>query len=334
MRRILPLSALLLALAAAYSGYWFWTAARLRNSITPWVDARRAQGYLLRWDAVAVGGFPAAFRLQFRNAHIAGSKPVPFAITADTLIGEARPWSLGHWRVTAPAGAHIAAPDRGAAFDAAAFDGSVVFGAAGPAAIHATAHDVSGSGLAQGLHITEADAQVTLPDRRPVDHRDAAFAVALRLGKIDLPRPVPSFGSTIDALALSGTIKGALPAGPLRNALVAWRDDGGIIELADGSLRWGTLSVTASGTLALDEALQPIGALTATIDGQNAIVDAVVAGGGLPAGEAHFAKIFLGLLAKPGADGKRHLVLPLRLQQDRVYLGPAQIAALPRFTWE
>ena len=40
------------------------------------------------------------------------------------------------------------------------------------------------------------------------------------------------------------------------------------------------------------------------------------------------------MMAKPGADGKKRLTLPVSLQNDRIYLGPAQIARLPRFTWE
>jgi hypothetical protein len=335
MRRIFVPFAVLLAIAAAYSGYWFYIAAKLRSGVTPWAEARRAEGYTLRWDDLRVDGFPAAFRLHFQHPSIAGSRPVPFTATGDTLIGEARPWDLRDWHVTAPAGAHIAAPNHGDGFTAGTLEGSLLLGPTRPTRLDLDARDIAGNSIAGVLHIAEADAHITLPEQRPVDHRGTAASATLHLSGIELPQPLPPpFGRTIDAVALTGTFKGVLPSGPLRDALAAWRDDGGTVDITDSSLHWGDLMVTATGTLALDDALQPVGALTAKIEGQDAIVDAVVAGGGLQPGDAHFAKVFLGLMAKAGADGRRRLTLPLRLQDDRAYLGPAQIAALPRFTWE
>ncbi len=145
---------------------------------------------------------------------------------------------------------------------------------------------------------------------------------------------MPSLGATVDAVTLSGALKGAVPAGQLRQALAAWRDDGGTIELEEGTLRWGSLAASANGTLALDTALQPIGALTATIENHDAVIDAAVAGGTLRADDASLAKVLLGLMVKPGIDGKKQLTLPVTLQNRRLYLGPAQIAVLPAITWE
>src|SRR5579863_7634575 len=111
--------------------------------------------------------------------------------------------------------------------------------------------------------------------------------------------------------SLSGSFKGTLPPGPLRQALAAWRDGGGIIEVRDGTVRWGSLAVDVNGTLALDAALQPIGALTATILDHNVLIDAAVAAGEMREGDASLVKTFLGLMAKSGPDGKKRLTLPL-----------------------
>src|SRR5260221_522214 len=199
MRRIIVavVVLLLVAAAASYTGYWFYIAGRLPEAIAGWAEARRGEGYGVRLDSLAVGGFPTSFRVT-----------------------------------------------------------------------------------------------------------------------------------------LAGAVKGAVPPGQLRQALATWRDDGGTIELEEGALRWGSLAASANGTLALDAALQPIGALTATIENHNAVIDAAVAGGTLRADDANLAKVLLGLMAKPGADGKKRLTLPVTLQNRRLYLGPAQIAVLPAITWE
>jgi hypothetical protein len=319
--------------AAAYSGYWFTTAARLRAGVERWAAARQAEGRDLRWTSVAVEGFPLSFRLRVTAAALRGERPVPFEASSPILTGEAWPWNLRHWRVSASAGAQLRTPIQDTALAAAALDGEIAFAASGGMAVTLRAHQIAATGGA-ALRVAEAELQFTLPDRAPASHRDMAVAAALRLSGLTLPRPVPPLGDTVDLLTLAGTVNGALPLGPLRQALAAWRDDGGTVELQDGAIRWGTLSLAARGTLALDDALQPMGALTATVEDQNAVIDAAVAQGSLRVGDADLAKIFLGLMAQSGPDGKRRLTVPLSLQKGRAYLGPAQIATLPRFTWE
>jgi hypothetical protein len=334
MRRIAVASCLALAVgAAAYGGYWFATAARLRSGIERWAAARQAEGRDLHWTGMAADGFPFAFRLRVTGAVLDGVRPLPFAAASPVLVGEARPWNLRHWRLSAPEGAQVTTPIDGTTLTAATLDGMLALGMAGATAVTLDAHDVAASGSAR-LHVAEAELQLTLPDHAPASHRDPAFDAALRLAKVTLPAPLPPLGDTVDILTLAATVKGALPPGPLRQALAAWREDGGTIELQDGAIRWGALALVANGTLALDETLQPIGALTATVEDQDAIIDAAVAHGTMRAGDADLAKAVLGLLAKPGADGKRRLTVPLSLQNHRLYLGPAQIATLPRLTWE
>lgn len=335
MRRFVFSVLLLFAMAAsAYVGYWFYVADRIRTGIEPWAEARRAEGYIAHWDSAAVDGFPASFRLTFTRAVFSGIKPLAFEIAGPTLVGEARPWDLKRWHISAPQGAGLEAPIENGAIEAASLDGTLDLDTPNGTAIALVAHDIAGGGAVAGLRIADADVRLTLPDHSPAGHMDAAFATTLHLSKLTLPISVPSFGSTVEALTLSGSFKGALPPGNLRQALAAWRDDGGTIELQDGSIRWGALVLDTKGTLALDDTLQPIGALTATIQGQNAIVDAAVAAGNLRAGDASLLKTFLGLMAKPGPDGTKLLTLPVSLQNTRVYLGPAQIADLPHITWE
>ena len=335
MRR--PILVLLAVLALAwlgYSGYWLYTAKRLASSIGPWAEARRADGYKLQWRTLEVEGYPAAFRLRFTDAAVAGVRPLPFAATMPLLTGKTAPWDLKHWQLEAPQGMRVEMPGVGEAVTAAALDGSLGFGAPEGTDVDVTLHGISAGGVISGMHADDAALHLAIPAKPPQSHQDAAIAAAIRLARITLPWQLPPFGSDIEAVRLAATVKGAMPPGTLRQSLDAWRADGGTVELEDGALRWGKLAVTTSGTLALDAALQPVGALTATIEDHTAIVDAAVASGNLPADNANFVKIFLGLMAKPGEDGKKRLTLPLSLQNDRAYLGPAQIARLPRFTWE
>ena len=85
----------------------------------------------------------------------------------------------------------------------------------------------------------------------------------------------------IDDLAFGVTVKGAVPDGPLVQAIAAWRDAGGTIELDRLQLNWGGLGATATGTMALDQDLQPIGAFSGGIEGFGAILSALVEAGRL-----------------------------------------------------
>jgi hypothetical protein len=60
----------------------------------------------------------------------------------------------------------------------------------------------------------------------------------------------------------------------------------------------------------------------------------MTASGKMKAGDAQLAKIALGLLAKPGADGVSRVTAPLTIQNGQLFLGPVRLAPMPRFTWE
>jgi hypothetical protein len=148
MRRIIAAAvALLLAAAAAsYTGYWFYIAHRLPDTIAAWAQARAAEGYDLRWGSLAVGGFPASFRVTATGVALAGARPLPFEATADAVIGEARPWNLRRWRVGALDGARVEAPTRGAAISAARLDATVAIEGDKAASMAVTARQIAGSG--------------------------------------------------------------------------------------------------------------------------------------------------------------------------------------------
>jgi hypothetical protein len=201
------------------------------------------------------------------------------------------------------------------------------------AAIDVTAVDLAGLGLAQGTKIGDAEAHIELPATPPQSHTDTALGVSLQMSDATLPAAVPGFGDTLSGFSFSAQLKGALPPGQIVPALSHWRDDGGTIELQSLRLRWGSLLVDASGTLALDQALQPEGAFTAVITGQDAAVDVAVKTGALKPSDAGTAKAVLGLLARPNANGDKALTVPMTIEKQKLYLGPAKLANIPPIPW-
>ncbi len=333
-RAAVTIGVVVLAAFAAYGVYWHVMAGRLRDGLAPWAAARQAEGYTLHWDRVKVGGFPTRFRFRFAGAHFTAQRPVPIAFTVSSLDVWAEPWNLHHWRFSTGDVAQVADPFGAAGFSLDHVEGSAQFDAGEPLALDVAISGAAGSGFAQGFAIGTASAHIEVPPNPPRNHRDTALDAVLELGAVRLPESVPGFGDTVTNLAFSTDLKGGLPPGPLAPALAAWRDAGGTVELRYFRLRWGGLLIDANGTLALDNALQPEGALSAEITGQDAAVDLAVTSGALQPADAALAKAVLGLLAKPGPSGEKAITVPLTLQQDHIFLGSAAIASLPHISWE
>ena len=333
MRRALPIAAAVLILAlAAYTGYWFYSAHRLRDGLAPWAAAQQKAGYDITWQSVAVEGFPFAFRLRFADAALAAQRPLPYRLTSPALHLAAAPWDIEDWHVTAPQGATLATP-AAASLTTGAIEGTIAT-AGGGARIALHAAGLTGGGLAQGLAVDAADAQVTLPAHPPASHTDPALSLSLTLNQTTLPTSPPGFGRKIATLALAATLDGRLPGGPLDRALAAWRDDGGTLVLQTAHLVWDDLDATVTGTLALDNDLQPIGSLSATIAHPDALIDAAVATGMLKERFAGVIKTVLAALAHPAANGQPVVTAPITLQEGQVFLGPAAVARLPHLTWK
>ena len=335
LRRIIRwLAALAVLLAVAYCGYWYYMAGRIRAGIDPWAEARRAEGYDLRWDGVAVEGFPWGFRVRFDNFFIASPKPLPYQASAGVMEFEAGPWNLQRWRFAAPGGAKLDLLLASAGFDAAGLSGDLTLPLDPEGALDIDALNLTGSGAAEGLKIGELRLGLSQPAKPPVSDRDPFLDLSLTLSHVVLARDLPPLSDTIQEISATVAVDGAFFPGPLAPALTAWRDRGGIVELQSFHLRWDALEVSANGTGALDARLQPIAALSATVEGQDAIVDAAVGGGEMSEQNGDLAKMVLGLLAKPGPDGQKQITAPLTVQDSRLYLGPARVARVPVINWE
>ena len=333
MRRTPPIVAAVLILAlAAYTGYWFYSAHRLRDGLGPWAAAQQKAGYDITWRSAVVEGFPFAFRLRFADAALAAERPLPYRLASPALRLTAAPWNLADWHVTAPQGATLAT-QAAASLAMGAVEGTVAT-AGGGARIALQAAGLTGGGLAQGLAADAADVQVTLPAHPPASHTDPALSLSLTLAQTVLPASPPGFGRKIATLTLAATLDGRLPDGPLDRTLAAWRDDGGTLVLQTAHLVWDDLDATLAGTLALDSDLQPIGALSATVAHPDALIDAAVATGMLKERFASVIKTVLAALAHPGANGQSVVTAPITLQEGQVFLGPAAVARLPHLTWK
>ena len=159
------------------------------------------------------------------------------------------------------------------------------------------------------------------------------MAFAMVAHDLALPAAPPGFAGTVDDLGFGVTLMGAFPSAPSRQAVTAWRDDGGTVELDNLHLHWGDMTINGSGTLALDNNLQPVGGFSGGVAGFDQLLNALVASGRVKAGDARVARLALAMLAKAGPDGRPEISTSLTIQNGEMYLGPAKLGPAPHIDW-
>ena len=139
------------------------------------------------------------------------------------------------------------------------------------------------------------------PDELPTS--SSRLAVAIHGPHLPVTAPAP-FNSTVQEVRFAAeppipSRNGSLPA-----TLEEWRFAGGRVEVHTIEIKWPPFAVTASGTIALDRHLQPVGAFSARFQGFFEVLDALVVGGAARNRDASTARVVLGILARspPGGD--------------------------------
>ena len=329
---------LLLAVVGGYVAYWHYVARQIENGLVAWQQSEGKRKVEASWQALRVVGFPFAFRIEIDHAVFRdfSRSPAPELHLAH-LSGTARPWDFDDWQLAAPAGftAELA-PAGGqpvAELAVKSAQGAAAIGAKDAAWIWLGMQDLAVKAAAT-VPIRSADAWVLLPAKPAVKDTDPSLGLAADLRHVGIAAPPVNFGKIIEEFALGVTLKGVLPPGPLAQAAARWRDAGGTIEVENLHVDWSGLGISANGTLALDQKLQPIAAFSSGIEGFGAILAALVAADQLTPEQASIVEIALNMLAKPGPDGKPQITAPFTIQNGKAYLGPARLGAIPRIVWE
>lgn len=339
----LPIGVLVLlaALAGGYYAYWRHVARQLEAGVVAWAAEQRALGNEVALSWSGIGGFPLRFAATFQDPAIRWREPRGEAAwTGATLHAEMAPWNLRRIELRSD-GQHDASLRL--AGDAAVWRVAAT-GFAG-------AIDLHGSGLLRGFTLALQQPDATLldgtvlasaaatvmldqPETPPTDFNMLLARVTLGLRGLALPPGKRLLTEqAVETLSFDATIKGPMPLAPLRVALAAWRDAGGVVELNSFAFAQGPLGVTGNATLALDAALQPEGAGTVTTTGLSEAVDILIKDGLIPPDRALIARTTVKALEKPAPDGRLQATVGLSLQNRTVSFGPVPLLTLQPIAW-
>jgi hypothetical protein len=318
-----------LLLAITYTFSWQALANHWRADIAAWAKAQAGAGWTVATGAIATSGFPGPIRLTLAQpsaADAAGDawQGPPVTVTFD-------PWHPGKPRFAGPGAQRFAfAGHPGIEIDAQSLDGTITLADGQPAELDLTARsvaagDVTLEGLTVELRRPPAEPDATVPTR---------LAAAIGLDRLTVPKGTANLlDPTIATAHLALRLRGPWPAGTHADALTAWRDGGGTIELDSFDFDWPPLAAAGDATVALDATLQPELAGTVTVRGGAAVIDRAAQAGMMDKDGANIAKLALLLASKPAGDGTGAAKLAVSVQKRVLSVGPVPLLQLPEVTW-
>lgn len=334
---------------------WFWFAREIQAGMQEFAARHDGNPVDISWDSVRVSGYPNRLNTHIAKPRGTWSGPdgnISWA-GADTILGF---FKDGGQTVSFRApGAHdftlrANGTERSMAALTQGFRGRLDFDGNGRA--------TGLRGLATGLDIKIDNKPATTLDRAAFDWsqtdngRDTSTdeihpkptghslifslsGVSLASAELD-PNLVETLGRNLDQLAGQLSVRGMIdPTDLSHDELTRWRDSGGTLELADFSLAWGPLQIAGDGTLAVDHALQPVGAFTAQIAGLDRVVSLLEQTGRMGPQQAAIARIALAVLTRaPANGGAPQARVPVSIQEQQLSIGPIPLLRIPTIHWD
>jgi len=342
MRRILVILLLVVvALSGAWTVAWYVAAHQLIDGVDRWAAARRAEGWQVTYGVPTATGFPTKIEAQIPEPAIVAPAPrtggLGWEWHGEWVHAQIVPWRPNRIMLRNRGENRLVLIHDATRFDAVldCTDAMVRLAPAGRSGGPETSQyvvELTGPKFrlaAPPVSVQASELSVSLELRRvaPGDH--LAVAADLSFAIDDLV--TDAFGKASEpplSANLHAELMGALPPGPLDQAVAAWRDDGGTIEILRLVLGSSGITMVTNGTLALDNQMRPMGAATAAIRGYDEAIDRLTAVGSVNPRDAKLAKLLLSAIATPDDDGDRVLKVPITSQNGWLYVGPVRLTRL------
>ena len=335
------------AFSVAYTAYWFYVASAFRDGLPAWIERLGGAGATLAYRQLEIAGYPFQFRLIFHEPLFdAPALPAlagkPLRWSAGRVVATMAPWNFNRYAIDLAGDHRVDWPaERGprtTRLGAAEFlvrtdmrdDGL-------PGELR---FDIARLRIAEGSANSDPlwmAARARIDAERLFPEGDIATQPTFRLDfRIEDARIPPGdfpLGRDVGRLVGAAQVIGPLSDPTNASGLQVWRDGGGIVEYTINEAKYGPLTVEATGTAALDDALQPITAGTAKAEGLFAAIDALRERDIVRSRDAAMAKVVLGVLSRPNDKGVPTISLPFSIQNQKLHAGPVALLDVPPVQW-
>ncbi len=334
--------------AVAYTAYWFFIASNIKDGVTTWVEQRSGLDVRYSVERMEIGGFPFAFRIILRNPALAAARLgatgglTNWAWKGASATIELRPWNLRRATVDL-SGRHDATftwkgvRHRISGNISHFLVDTKIHSDQNPETVLVTFKGVDLKGdragqdflLRQGRIFAERLFPAEITDKTPT------FGFKFDLDDAQFPRQLKlPLGHSLAKLLGEGKVLGVIRDPRSVDDLARWRDAGGTLEMDRIEVKYGALFVRANGTFAFDGDMQPVGAMTANIQGFFSTIKALRDAKLIRSRDATMANLVLGALSRrPDDGGPASISLPLSLQDGKLSAGPIPLMTVPPIQW-
>ena len=347
---------LIILMGLGYSTLWLFGARQAEEAARIWIAAQTKAGWVASIDGLRATGFPGRIALEGSKIRLApppDKSTVPWRWEAEGLRVHALPWSLrkptieplGANTVTLPTGedgemvAHTVTTGTARLDLALDRQGQIVGFTVDATDIKATPPRAP-KGNKDALTLESALISLSPQEHssKLLDLRESSYTLAVNLRGLNVPASLePPLGRRGEVLEATARILGPVtlnPSEPFIETIKRWRDDGGTMEMDRFYLHWAPLEMSAAGSLALDQSLQPVAALNARFQGFFASVNRLEEVGVMRAREASVARVVLGLMAERNPSGGAPLLsVPMTIQDRQVRVGPVTVMTFSGIQW-
>ncbi|MGH7210848.1 MAG: DUF2125 domain-containing protein, partial [Acetobacteraceae bacterium] len=320
--------------------WWYVLASRMDSGFTAWAAARRAEGWTVDVGSRHLGGWPLTADLDLSGVRLRGGAPsLPVAFTWDAADLDLRvapfdPATL----VILPRGEQHIALQGGPALALSGGTLRALVPLARPGPPWVVELDAKGvhAGPPGGTPavIGAMTAHATLAPQ--VTDADTALSATVSAEHIELPPGQPwPLGERIESVAADIALTGPIPtSGAPAARAETWRMAGGQAMLRSGTLRWGPLDATATGTGGLDAQLQPLAEGVARVIGWARTLDVLAVHHVISGHAALTAKAVVSLLAEtPPGGGPSVLTVPFAARDGILSVRGIPLLRLPALAW-
>lgn len=330
---------------ALWTGVWLYAARQIETRLAQWQKDQAAAGVTLDWQAGTLKGWPFGWRLELERPQASGAGPAGWRWSGDRLVASLDPRDLAQvsFRLPGEQKLDLGKGDLALSADlrAASPFGRLRFDDQGRVAELKLDFETVELQVGSNAPWQARRVAATLAPHRPDAPTTSSDMLDLKadIEALRLPAPVAAasvLGRDVKSFAVEGRLEGPVRGSSLAEALVAWRDAGGAVQVTALALEWGTLRLRGDATLALDEQNRPLGAGTLRIAGAGETLDALAQSGTIDARNAALLKIALAFLARndPNNAGAPTVQIPFAAQDGALSVHRFRLLSLSPLAFE
>jgi hypothetical protein len=329
MRRLISGLVVVAALAAGWWAFYAWSTQRV---VATWLEARSAEGWLVNYSDLSVGGFPTRFETDLVDLELADPE-TGWVWTAPNLTLSQRIFRPDHLRADWPAEQGLASPTERLTIRAEVMRSEIVLQPAARFALDASATEMRGVEVESSAGWSMRLPQGRLTGQRVAD-TDDIYDVDFVADGLVPPAPMAAILDPAGVLpeAIGQVIYSARMGFDRPWDLRAIEDRRPQItrlDLEEMSASWGEMLFRAAGTLDVDARGEPEGEIAVRAENWRAMVELAVNAGALPAQLQGSIEGVLGVVA--GLSGRSEDIdATLSFRDGRVFLGPLPLGPSPR----